>query len=212
MRSLLGCAKEYPALTPRQGPARNSLRSLRSLRSNSLAELDGWRACGARPCLGARAGGAKGADPKQPDLKRRCAVSERIAGFGCWGLPLCAAGFAAKAGVPAKRASLTSPGRLFDRSERSERREFLPDPCLGRKHGNPLPEARGERSAGRASLLTFLHEQESESAAGPKPRRAAPNSHQNQNQNQSQHPDLTPTPRANATVTTHNPRLASPHA
>jgi hypothetical protein len=176
MRSLLGVAKECPSLAPRQGPARNSLRSLCSLRSDSLAELEGWRACGTRPCLGARAGGAKGAEPQQPNPTAELRAADCRHRADSWICPSAPPGLRPRQGCARKRASITDPGRLFDRSERSERREFLPDPCLGRKPGNPLPPARGERSAGPPFFGFFLwrSKERNSGCRGGQPLRAAP--------------------------------------
>ena len=142
MRSPPGCGWGFPSLAPRQGPARNSLRSLCSLRSDSLAELEGWRACGARPCLGARAGGAKGADPEQPNPTAgpRAAVCRQRADSWVWLLavrysPLCAAGFAAKAGVGQKLPALTSFASVKQSARVSSRGALRAHPSLCRKPG-----------------------------------------------------------------------------
>ena len=171
MRSPLAFGKGFPSLAPRQGPARNSLRSP-AVRSGQTV-WPSWRggapaarALALAPEPAAQKGRTPNSQTQQPKFERLTAESELIAGFGC--CPSAPPGLRPRRGCARERASCSDPGRLFDRSEQRERREFLPDPCLGRKPWNPLPKARGERSAGL--IFWFLLDQaKRNSPAGARP-------------------------------------------
>ncbi len=116
-------------------PLQNSLRSLRSLRSNSLRRVSSRSALRARapgPLL--LLGGATCAPPRPrppPCRQQRRCSNVAHATFGCWqrrqpgpgrGAHVSAPSSTGVLGPRAQRASCTDSSRLFERSERSERR------------------------------------------------------------------------------------------
>ena len=168
LRSPPACGWGCPCLRPRQGSGRNSLRSLRSLRSNSLPGSVIDARLRAHPCLGRKPGGAEG----QIQLSARClqsAARSSAVGFGCWGsAPFAPPALAPRQGRVPQARHPSSSARLFDRNERSECREFLAGPCLGVRAGNPQPQAGGERI--RGLIFWFLLDQaKRNSSAGTRP-------------------------------------------
>jgi len=145
-------------LSARQGDhAQNSLRSLRSLRSDKLRESDHDVRLRRTAPLSALLGGADGgqqpaANSQQPNFEPLTAGSERIAGcsvFGCSvSHPLCAAeqrrrpARVPQARIPSDSRSLFEP-EVAQRLEASSARGRASSSA-----GNPSPTARGERSAG----------------------------------------------------------------
>jgi len=174
-----------PCAARNAGPAQNSLRSLRSLRSDSWAELDG-RACvphAARRFCAARhlhRGSSQQPNTEQPGLQRL----RRFPATGCLDFGCSAAGCSAVGCSPfvaAEQHSVLGRARsahqLLDQGGRPNGvstanavRSAL-QPQDASSAGNPRPQA-GDSGAGACSLPTFLHEQESRSAAGTKSRRA----------------------------------------
>jgi hypothetical protein len=159
-------ALRVPCAARPKRPAKNSLRSLRSLWSNSCAESVVEARCArASPGCAARRllrGSFETANsPIQQPAKAGCWVF----GIGYLGAPLLNRREAQKPRARAKRASRTDSRRLSERSERSERSEF--GAALGFEHRR---EARRAGFAGAISLPTFLFAQESRSAAGTKSR------------------------------------------
>ncbi len=174
-----------PCAARNVGPAQNSLRSLRSLRSDSWAESV-ERACvphAARRFCAARhlhRGSSQQPDTEQPGLQ----PSRRFPAAGCLDFGCSAVGcspFVAAeqhSGLGRARSAhqlLAQGGRPNGVSAANAVRSAL-QPQDVSSAGNPRPQA-GDSGAGACSLPTFLHEQESRSAAGTKSRRAAsPNS------------------------------------
>jgi hypothetical protein len=177
MRSPLAFGKGFPGLRPKQGSGRSSLRSLRSLRSNSLPGPVHEARCARTPALAANPAAQRGkhqaAKPSYPLADCTLPLEVRYSAFGCWGAaPFAPPALAPRQGRAPQARHPSSSGRLFDRSERSERREFLPGPCLGARDGNPQPQVGGERI--RGLIFWFLLDQaKRNSAAGTKSRRAA---------------------------------------
>ena len=159
----LACGDRFPAVLEDQGEARNSLRSLRSLRSDSRAKSDHEARCARRPGLlrsSALHRGPRTANSRIPNSPRRHilrAVS-RLLAVGCLGPP-CSCREAQGPGASARSARSTSgSARMFERREQSERSEFGP-PAPGTEHRRgPLGAAKGQRSGGRLSLPTFFGE------------------------------------------------------
>jgi len=161
-----------PCAARNAGPAQNSLRSLRSLRSDSWAESAGWacvphaarRSCAARHL---HRGSSQQPNTEQPGLP----PSRRFPAVGC--SPFVAA--EQHSGLGRARSAhppLDQGGRPNGESEANAARSAL-QPQGASSAGNPRPQA-GDSGAGACSLPTFLHEQESRSAAGRNSRRAAP--------------------------------------
>ena len=175
LRSPLAFGKGFPGLRPKQGSGRNSLRSLRSLRSNSLPGPVHEARLRAHPCHGRKPGGAEGqTQNSQTQLSARCLhTTTRGPAVGCWGsAPFAPPALAPRQGRAPQARHPSSSARLFDRSERSECREFLAGPCLGVRAGYSLATPRSERI--RGLIFWFLLDQaKRNSAAGTKSRRAA---------------------------------------
>ncbi len=152
-----------PCAARQGGHAQNSLRSLRSLRSNKLRESDHEVRLRRTAPLSALLGGAEGVSPansQQPDLDSLTALAgaqthagnELTAGcsvFGCSvSHPLCAAEQRRRpARVP--QARIPSDSRSLFEPEVAQRLEA--SSARGRASsstGNPSPAARGERSVG----------------------------------------------------------------
>jgi len=119
----------FPAMLGLMAPSPNSLRSLRSLRSNSGAEsvMEARCARGHEPCASRRLPGAP-----RPARTRLCCCGSGFprrehrsvaAGGARWGRFLGRRGAQAW-GRRAQRASLSDSPHLFERSERSERSEL----------------------------------------------------------------------------------------
>jgi hypothetical protein len=150
-------AKRVPCGARQGGHAQNSLRSLRSLRSDKLRESDHDVRLRRTAPLSALLGGADGgqqpaANSQQPNFEPLTAGSERIAGcsvFGCSAShPLCAAeqrrrpARVPQARIPSDSRSLFEP-EVAQRLEASSARGRASSSA-----GNPSPTARGERSVG----------------------------------------------------------------
>jgi hypothetical protein len=88
---------------------------------------------------------------------------------GCWGsAPFAPPALAPRQGRVPQARHPSSSARLSDRSERSERREFLAGPCLGARAGYSLAEPRSERI--RGLIFWFLLDQaKRNSPAGARP-------------------------------------------
>ena len=114
-----------------RGPSHNSLRSLRSLRSDKCAESVNEARCarGHEPCASRRLSGA----PRRPARPRLCGgigcsrsnTNHRFSAAGGirWGRFVGRRGAQAR-GRRAQRASLSDSAHLSERSERSERSEL----------------------------------------------------------------------------------------
>ena len=117
------------------------------------------------------------ANPSYPLAACSQPLEVRYSAVGCSGVaPFAPPALAPRQGRAPQARHPSSSARLFDRSERSERREFLAGPCLGVRAGNPQPQAGGERI--RGLIFWFLLDQaKRNSAAGTKSRRAATSQH-----------------------------------
>jgi len=153
---------------PCPGSARRKTRCVRFAHSaQTVAPSQSTRRAGARgPALLCSSAWHRG-NSKQPTA--RTAINAQFP--GCWLLPLCAAEQHSLPGQRAERAFPSNSAQLFERSERSERSEFWAGP--GKRAAQGTPAAGWGCASGPCSLLTFLHEQESESPAGATSRRAA---------------------------------------
>jgi hypothetical protein len=152
-------------------PAQNSLRSLRSLWSNSCAESDVEARC-ARASSGCAArrllrGSSLTAETANSPMQQP-AIAGCVFDIGYLGAPLLNRREAQKPRARAQHASRTDSRRLFERSERSERSEF--GAALGFEHRRGPARLRVGGFAGALSLPTFLCAQESRSPAGAKSR------------------------------------------
>ncbi len=150
-----------PCAARKPRPDSNSLRSLRSLHSNSESDSEvvaGWRP---RPVLLCCSALQDGATPKQPAANSRETVRRWQSGlFGCWLLALAVSAICTPAKRTAtrglaKQASTTGPDSLFEWSERSERSEFESAP--GREH---CSEPRRGGVSGGAVLASFAKTKE----------------------------------------------------
>jgi hypothetical protein len=156
------CARPQPLAggslrCAKPGPGQNSLRSLRSLHSNKLAEPEGkraWRHAGRSSVL---LGGAEGqpqtANIQAAELSARCLQSASGGpAAGCWAvrlLPLCPAEQRKNAGARAAGATrdLTS-GSLSERSEPQANAVSSARPPRSEQRREPRSRRRrGERSA-----------------------------------------------------------------
>ena len=174
LRSPLAFGKGFPGLRPRQGSGRNSLRSLRSLRSNSLPGSVHEARCARTPALAANPAAQRG-NPKQPNpaIRSLSAVSRLRFGIGCWGsAPFAPPALAPRQGRVPQARHPSSSARLFDRSEQRERREFLAGPWLGVRAGNPQPQAGGERIRGLNFCLLLVQAKRRCGCGGAQPLRA----------------------------------------
>jgi len=151
-----------PAMLAPGAVLRNSLRSLRSLRSDNRSKSvhDAWAYCvaHARPTPCASRHGQRGVEPQYgPSLRSARAKAntgaERSDGPNGFSTPLrlrlrrgaCGVARAAQHA----RASWTDSPRLFERSERSERSEFCGAPRKRCGAGLPRSEAQGSQTWGR---------------------------------------------------------------
>jgi len=199
-----------PAMLAPGAVLRNSLRSLRSLRSNnrSKSDHDAWACCAAhaRPTPCASRHGQRGVEPQYgPSLRSAPTTAkpgaERSDGPCGFPTPLrlrlrrgaCGVARAAQHA----RASLTDSPRLFERSERSERSEFCGAPRKRCDAGLPRSEAQGSQTWGRLSLVPFFGEAKKGTAPpGAHPgqrKKAAPTKHRTTANKSNARKPLTPT-------------------
>ena len=158
-----------PAMLAPGAVLRNSLRSLRSLRSNnrSKPDHDAWACCAAhaRPTPCASRHGQRGLELQHgPSLRSAPGLAvggaERSEGPCGFSTPLRLRLWRSACGVARAaqhaRASWTDSPRLFERSERSERSEFCGAPRKRCDAGLPRSEAQGSQTWGRFLLPPFL--------------------------------------------------------
>jgi hypothetical protein len=94
-------------------------------------------------------------------------------GFGCWGsAPFAPPALAPRQGRAPQARHPSSSARLFDRSEQSERREFLAGPCLGVRAGYSLAQPRSERIRGLNFCLLLVQAKRRCGCRGAQPLRA----------------------------------------
>ncbi len=158
-----------PAMLVPGAVLRNSLRSLRSLRSDNRSKPDheAWTCCAAharpRPCA-SRHGQRGGEHPHGPSLRSAPVLAvvgaEHSDGPNGFVTPLrlrlrrgaCGVARAAQH----ERASWSDSRGLFERRERSERSEFHRAPRKGCGAGLPRSEVQGSQTWGRFLLPPFL--------------------------------------------------------
>ena len=119
----------------------------------------------------------RGANPnsQQPNPAICSRPAQRRLRSGCLGsAPFAPPALAPRQGRAPQARHPSSSARLFDRSERSERRECLAGPCLGVRAGNPQPQAGGERIRGLNFCLLLVQAKSGCGCRGAQPLRAPP--------------------------------------
>ena len=158
-----------PAMLAPGAVLRNSLRSLRSLRSNSRSKSvhEAWACCAAhaRPTPCASRHGQRGVEPQHgPSLRSAPGLavggaerSDGPNGFSTpWRLRLRRGAFGVARAAQHACASSTGSRGVFERRERSERSEFHRAPRKRCDAGLPRSEAQGSQTWGRFLLPPFL--------------------------------------------------------
>ena len=97
----------------------------------------------------------------------------RYLAVSCWGsAPFAPPALAPRQGRAPQARHPSSSARLFDRSERSECREFLAGPCLGARDGYSLATPRSERIRGLNFCLLLVQAKRRCGCRGAQPLRA----------------------------------------
>ena len=132
------------------------------------------RAHARTPALAANPAAQRGSS--QTQLSARClqsAARSSAVGFGCLGsAPFAPPALAPRQGRAPQARHPSSSARLFDRSEQSERREFLAGPCLGVRAGYSLAQPRSERIRGLNFCLLLVQAKRRCGCRGAQPLRA----------------------------------------
>jgi len=159
MPAPLACGEGFPAVREERAQAQNSLRSLRSLRSDSCAKSVHEARCArglALLCSSAwHRGKSKQPNSQQPNTEQpRLTRSRRFPAVGC----SAAAPMRCREAQPAWAACVSTrlpsdSARLSERSERSERSEFRAGPSGRASQGTPW---RSQGAAHRGRVLCFL--------------------------------------------------------
>jgi hypothetical protein len=161
------CRADFAALLGLRVAPRNSLRELRSLRSNTRGEFDGRCALRAPTRSPALLTAAQIAPtgyrlPRRPVLGR---ASTPFAGKGACGRAAGRLGSAeqrSERGPRAQRASSTDSSQLFERSERSERSEFCDGAVVASSAGQPKAASDEARRPARMRLCIVKNDSPAE--------------------------------------------------
>ena len=171
MPAPLGCAKGFPAVLGAQTPARNALRSLRSLRLNGRAESVHVARCARGSALLCSSAGHRGPRETARTVEVRAI---RYLAVGCLGSPLELPSIAAAWGV---RASALPPLARGGRSSAvSATNGARSAPCPKPREAQGTPWLRqGAAERGSPFFASFLwRSKERKPAAGTESRRALP--------------------------------------